>query len=60
MTLYEIPHLSSLIMFKTLEEIRSNYSYPDMDKKTDEELEEYLLDGEWIKIGDRYVRHWGI
>lgn len=47
-------------MFKTLEEIRSNYSYPDMDKKTDEELEEYLLDGEWIKIGDRYVRHWGI
>lgn len=45
---------------KTLEEIRSDYSYPDMDKKTDEELEEYLLDGEWIKIGDRYVRHWGL
>lgn len=45
---------------KTLEEIRSNYPYPDMDKKTDEELEEYLLDGEWIKIGDRYVRNWSI
>ena len=45
---------------KTLEEIRSGYSYPDMDKKTDEELEEYLLNTEWIKIGDRYVRNWGI
>lgn len=45
---------------KTLEEIRSGYSYPDMDKKTDEELEEYLLSTEWIKIGDRYVRNRGL
>lgn len=45
---------------KTLEEIRSGYSYPDMDKKTDEKLEEYLLNTDWIKIGDRYVRNWGL
>lgn len=45
---------------KTLEEIRENYSYPEMDKMSDEELEEYLLDNEWIKIGDRFVRRWGV
>ena len=45
---------------KTLEEIRENYSYPDMDKMSDDELEEYLLDNEWIKIGDRFVRRWGV
>jgi hypothetical protein len=45
----------------TLEEIRSSYSYPNMDKMSDEELRDYIIDEQnWMEIGDRFVKRWGV
>ena len=48
---------------KTLEEIRENYSYPDVDitKMSDDELRNYLAEEtNWTTMGDRFVRRLGL
>lgn len=48
---------------KTLEEIRENYSFQDidMDKMSDDELYDYLVKKTvWTPMGDRFVRRLGI
>jgi hypothetical protein len=46
-----------------LEEIRENYSYPDVDltKMSDDELRNYLAEEtDWMTMGDRFVRRLGL
>lgn len=47
---------------KTLEEIRENYTFPDidMDKMSDDELSEYLIENGWFVMGDRFVKNLGL
>ncbi len=48
---------------RTLEEIRDNYSFAgiNMDEMSDEELGNYITEEEdWMSVGDRYVRRWGL
>lgn len=48
---------------KTLEEIRESCSFQgiDMDKMSDDELYDYLVEEtDWIVMGDRFVRSFGI
>ena len=48
---------------KTMEEIRENYSYPDVDitKMSDDELRNYLAEEtDWTTMGDRFVRRLGL
>ena len=46
-----------------MEEIRENYSYPDVDitKMSDDELRNYLAEEtNWTTMGDRFVRRLGL
>lgn len=47
---------------KTLEEIRENYTFPDidMDKMSDDELSDYLIENGWFAMGDRFVKNLGL
>jgi hypothetical protein len=45
---------------KTLEEIRDNYTILGMDQMSDEELEEHLIETEWEKVDNYFVRRWGL
>lgn len=47
---------------KTLEEIRENYTFPDidMDKMSDDELSDYLIENGWFVMGDRFVKNLGL
>lgn len=47
---------------RTLEEIRENYTFPDIDmtKMSDDELSDYLVENDWLILGDRFVKNLGL